>query len=404
MSRPKGSKNKVIGVEGSTNGHPITVMVKDEPKFIDFGKPDIGDQEIQAVNEVLRSGWIGTGKIARKLEETFVEYMGGGYAVAVSSCTMGLQLALRVSNLGQGKEVLTSPLTFVATVNAIVREGAKPVFVDVDERGCLNPDKIKNHITDKTQGVIPVHYTGAAVDMGDLDQVCKHHGLKIIEDAAHAFGGDYITRAYSDKPTIPRKLGTMGDFGVFSLYATKNITCGEGGIVITKYGDLAERIRILSNQGQTSGAWNRYTSSPIHPYEIAFDGYKGNLPDVLAAIALVQLNRWDELNEKRSKIWKIYEDNFGLKEQGHSKHLYTIRVRNRDNFRHRLWEMGIGTGVHYTPLHLEPGFKYLGYKPGDFPMAEKIGSETVSLPISATMTEDDATRVVRAVKLVREAV
>lgn len=376
----------------------------DEPTPIPFGRPDISTAEIEGVLAVLRSGWIGMGRVAKKFEEEFAEFMGGGYAVAVSSCTIGLQLAMRVCNLGGGKEVLVSPLTFAASVNAIIREGATPVFVDVDDRGCLDPDKIRDRITVKTQGVIAVHYTGCAVNMGRLAQAAESFGLKVIEDAAHGFGGEYVARSYSDKPALPRKLGTMGDYGVFSFYATKNITCGDGGMILTRYGDMAERIRILSNQGQTASAWRRQQTGPGHPNEIAFDGYKGNLPDLLAAVGLAQLRRWDDLKKKRGNIWAIYENAFGLKEQGHSQHLYTIRVRNRDHFRYKLWEMGISTGIHYNPLHLEPAYKYLGYKKGDFPVAERIGSETVSLPVSTTMTEDDAERVVKAVKLIREAV
>jgi dTDP-4-amino-4,6-dideoxygalactose transaminase len=404
VSRPFGSKNK-NGVSMVVE-KPIApeVIVKKDPEFIVFGKPDIGEAEEQAVLKVMRSGWLGTGKVSRKFEEKFSEIMDGGYSVAISSCTMGLQLALRVCGLGDKKEVITSPLTFSATVNAIIREGAKPVFADVDERGCLDPDRVKLSITKDTHGVLPVHYTGSPVDMASLMMLANHYDLKVIEDAAHAFGGDFITKSHDDKIAAPKKLGTIGDYGVFSFYSTKNITCVEGGMVITKYGDMAERIRALSNQGQTSGAWNRYLSGPIHPYEVIHDGYKGNLPDILAAIGLTQLERWDELKAKRAKIWKIYEDNFGLKDQGHSQHLYTIRVKNRDHFRQKLWELGIGTGVHYTALHLEPAFKYMGYKIGDFPMAEKIGQETVSLPISTTMTEDDAFRVVKSVKLIREAV
>lgn len=407
MSRPIGSKNKPKEVESTIISEVLTEAQEkkeQEQKFITFGKPDITQQEIDAVTNVMRSGWIGTGKITRKFEEEFAEFMGGGYAIAVSSCTMGLQLSLRVSNLGQGKEVLVSPLTFVATINAILREGAIPRFVDVDDRGCIDPELIRSRMTDKVQGILPVHYTGSPVDMGRLHQAAETFQLKIIEDAAHSFGGYYVGRTYNDKPALPRRQGTMSDYGVFSFYATKNITCGEGGMILTKYGDMAERIRTLSNQGQTAGAWNRYGSGPIHPYEIAFDGYKGNLPDILSAIGLTQLRRWNELSEKRSKIWKIYEDNLGLKDQGHSQHLYTIRVKNRDYFRQKLWEMGIGTGVHFNPVHLEPGFKFLGYKKGEFPMAEKIGAETVSLPISTTMTEDDAHRVVRCVNLIREAI
>lgn len=400
MPRPKGSKNKPKIIQQVEQ----EAMEKQEnyDKFIVFGKPDIGEQEIQAVTNVMRSGWIGTGKISRRFEEEFAQFMGGGYAIAVSSATMGLQLALRVSNVGEGKEVITTPLTFAATINAIIREGAKPVFVDVNEKGCIDTNRIKEVLTERTRAIIPVHYTGTACDMGHIDQIARQYDLKVIEDAAHSFGGHYMTKTIEGYPSVARKQGSIGDFGVFSFYATKNITCGEGGMVFTKYGDMAERIKVLANQGQSTGAWARYTSSPIMPYEVSYDGYKGNLPDVLAAIGLAQLRRWNDLRERRAKIWKIYEDSFGLKDDGHSMHLYTTKIKNRDFVRQRLYELGIGTGVHYTPIHLEPGFKFLGYKKGDFPLAERIGDETISLPIGNAMTEEDAIRVVRAMQIIKE--
>lgn len=381
-----------------------TLSRKPEPEFLVFGKPSITEAEIQAVVDVLRSGWIGTGRIAREFEEVFAAHLGIGYAIAVNSCTMGLMLSMVVSNIGEGKEVITSPLTFAATINAIIAVGAKPVFVDVDPHGNLDPEKIRFAVTERTKGIIPVHYTGCPCDMGRILANARQFDLKVIEDAAHAFGGSYVDISHGDKPSFPRPLGTLGDFGCFSFYATKNITAGEGGMIVTRKGDLAERIRILSNQGQSAAAWGRYTSGPIMPYEISYAGYKGNLPDVLAAIGLAQIRRWPDILAKRSAIWRIYEDNFGVKEMGHSQHLYTIRVKNRDQFRQKLWEMGIATGVHYKPLHLEPGYKFLGYKQGDFPQAEKISEQTVSLPVSATMTPDDAQRVVEAAKLIREAV
>lgn len=383
---------------------PSPPRPKPEPEFLVFGKPSITEAEIQAVTDVLRSGWIGTGRITRELEEQFAAQIGVGYAVAVSSCTMALMLSMIVSNIGEGKEVITSPLTFAATVNAILAVGAKPVFVDVDPHGNLDPEKIRFAITDKTRGIIPIHYTGAPCDMGRILANARQFDLKVIEDTAHGWGGSYVELSNGDKPAFPRPLGTLGDFGCFSFYATKNVTGGEGGMIVTRRGDLAERIRILANQGQSAGAWGRYTSGPILPHEVVHAGHKGNLPDILSSLVLTQLKRWPELRAKRAAIWKIYEDNFGVKEMGHSQHLFTTRVKNRDQFRQKMWELGIGTGVHYRPLHMEPAYKYLGYKQGDFPQAEKIGEQTVSLPVSATMTPDDAQRVVDAVKLIREAV
>lgn len=357
-------------------------MTVTNKRFLVFGKPDIGLSELEAVSDVLRSGWIGTGPVVKHLEHEFQEYMGGGYAVAVSSCSMGLILALQCLNVKRGTDVITSPLTFCATVNSIIHAGARPVFADVDQNGCLDPDKIR--ISRKTRVIMPVHYTGAACKMKEINQIARRNNLKIVEDAAHSFGGYY---SYM-------RQGTIGDMGVFSFYATKNITSGEGGMVYTANREYAERIRLLSNQGQSSGAWGRYSSGPIQPYQIKEVGHKANLPDVLACIGLSQLKRWPEIQMKRNDIWRIYAQAFGEKDGGHSEHLYTIQVKNRDIVRQKLWKDGIGTGVHYTPLHLEPAYRFLGYGRGDFPMAERIGERTLSLPLSATMTTEDAYYVV----------
>jgi len=360
---------------------------------------------VEAVNKVLRSGWISTGPVVREFEEEFRDFVGGGYPVAVNSATMGLMLSLAVACIGEGTQVITTPLTFAATLNAILAVGARPVFVDVDDHGNINPDLLDNmrELKGNVRGILPVHYTGAACDMQRLMAFAARHELKIIEDAAHAFGGEYVGPSQGNNvPGRRMKIGTIGDFTVFSFYANKNITCAEGGMVVAKRGEWAERIRSLSNQGMTDGAWNRYGSGPIRHYEVIHPGYKANMSDVQAAIGLTQLRRWDELKKKRSAIWNIYEDAFGWKEPGHSQHLFTIRVKNRDFFRKKLHEAGIGTGVHFNPLHLEPGFKFLGHKRGDFPNAEAIGDTTVSLPISTTMTEEDAKRVVEVAKQLRE--
>jgi dTDP-4-amino-4,6-dideoxygalactose transaminase len=359
-----------------------------DTKFLVFGRPDIGEAEIEAVTKVLRSGWVGSGPVSKTFEDEFADHLGASNAVAVSSCTMGLMLALRVSGIGQGKEVIVPPMTFAATVNAILAVGATPVFSEVTENGLLDPDHIFEKVTERTAAIIPVHYTGAPADMNRIMDIAGRLNLTVIEDAAHAFGG-----TYEEQP-----LGTLGHFGVFSFYATKNITAGEGGMVCTGRGDLAQKIRLLSRQGLTEGAWGRYSDSPITNFEVAVDGYKGNLPDVLAAIGLSQLRRWDELKEKRQRVWTIYEEAFGKKEEGHSQHLYTLRSSKRDHLRNALYQDSIGTGVHYRPLHVEQAYRHLRYREGDFPIAEKIGAQTVSLPVSSTMTEEDAFRVVNAVK------
>ena len=360
----------------------LTLDIHPLEKFIVFGAPDIGEQEIQAVTEVLESGWIGTGKVAKELEEEFVKYMQGGYAIAVSSCSIGLVLALKSVGVSHGDSVITSPLTFCATVNAILQLGARPVFCDVDSRGCLDNREVLKKDLKSIAAILPVNYTGFQAKGG------YDYTIPWVEDAAHSFGGTYLGK----------KQGSFGDVSVFSLYATKNITSAEGGIIWTKHKELADQLRILSQQGQTAGAWKRYSSEEPKDYEVLIPGYKANLPDVLAAIGLVQMRRWPEIKRKRDLIWNIYEQAFGPKETGHSRHLYTIQVKGRKDIRKRLFDRHIGTGIHYHPLHLEPAYKFLGYKKGDFPKAEKIGEETLSLPISAKMTTDDARRVVEEVK------
>lgn len=346
--------------------------VKVKKQFIVFGQPDISDEEIKSVVEVLKSGWIGTGRISKKLEEEFVKHMGGGYAVAVSSCSVGLTIALKSVGICHGDNVLTTPLTFCATVNSILHNGARPIFADVDHEGILREKSSKADV------VIPVNYTGLSANY--------YSSVPVIEDAAHSFGGDC----------------GYGDISVFSFYATKNVTSAEGGMIWTKSKDLSDKCRILANNGQSNGAWSRYSSGPIENYKVLEPGYKGNLPDVLAAIGLSQLNRWKKLRAKRSKVWQIYEKAFGKKTMGHSQHLYTIEVKNRTIVREELYNRGIGTGIHYEALHLQPAYKFLGYQLGDFPMAERIGSTTLSLPVSNTMTPDDAWYVVANVKEVLE--
>jgi dTDP-4-amino-4,6-dideoxygalactose transaminase len=347
--------------------------------FIVFGQPDIGEEEIQAVTDVMRSGWIGTGRVARQFEEEFARYMGGGYAISVSSCSIGLVIALKSVGICHGDNVLTTPLTFCATVNAILQAGGKPVFKDVNQDGMLDfwIDDLKGKET-----VVTVNYTGNKSVSKRLADI------PIIEDAAHSFGG------FSKSG----KHGTFSDISVFSFYANKNITSGEGGMIWTRSKELADKCRILSNNGQSNGAWARYSSGPINNYQVLHPGVKGNLPDILAAIGLTQLRRYPELRNKRNKIWNIYQEAFGEKELGHSQHLYTIMVKNRLKVREDLYNMGIGTGIHYEALHLEPAYKYLGYKKGDFPIAEKIGSQTLSLPLSNTMNVEDANYVVSCVK------
>lgn len=383
---------------------PQPKPVAEPDRFITFGQPDVGEAEIEAVADVIRSGWIGTGPVCRKFEEEFAAEVGAGYAVAVSSCTMGLMLAMAVASIGDGAEVLVSPMTFPATISAILAMRAKPIFVDVDDHGLMNMDVVENirELPRQLRAIMPIHYAGAACDMRRVMNFAQRNGIKVIEDAAHAFGGSFVDRAEGDVPGKRHKIGSMGDLTVFSLYGTKNITSAEGGVITTRSGEWAARLKALSNHGLSDSAWSRYGNGPIRHYEVMFPGYKGNLDDVRAAIALTQLRRWPEIKAKRAQIWEMYEDAFGFREPGHSQHLFTIRVRNRDILREKLNEMGIGTGVHFNPVHLEPGYHFFGHKNGDFPVAERIGETTLSLPLSSKMTLKEAERVVEVVKRVKE--
>lgn len=349
-------------------------MIKDLKKIV-FNQPDLGEEEMSAVMDVLRSGWIGTGKVSHQFEEEFADAMGGGYAVAVSSCTMGLKLSLKALGISYLDKIATTPLTFAATLNAILEVNGDPVLIDTGKHGCIDISKVNQAIDIKA--VVPVHYSGNPCDLGYF----KAKTL-IVEDCAHAFG---------------MKFRWSGAAQVFSFYANKNITCGEGGMVLTKDKALADRIRILSSQGLTRGAWQRYGGT-LKTYEVQEIGYKGNMPDILAAIGLVQLRRWPEMKEKREIVFKIYEKAFGLMPEGRSTHFYPLQIENRDKVREKLHKEGIGTGIHYKPLHLEPAYKFLGHSEGDFPNAEAFASEELSLPVSSIMTKEDAIRVVTTIK------
>lgn len=369
----------------------LSIFVPSESKaddFLVFGRPDVGQKELEALTAVIRSGWLSTGKVAEQFETEFAAFLGRGYPVAVSSCTDALIISLMACGVGHGDEVITTPLTFAATVNAILAVGAKPVFIDVDDMGQINPDLISKSVTPNTKAIIPVHYTGDSPDMDRLLDVAHIHGLRVIEDAAHGFGGSFHGKA----------LGTLGDFGCFSFYPTKNITAGEGGMIVARSREMADIARTIAMNGLSANAHKRYGSGPVRNYEVSRPGRKANLSDIHAAIGLTQLRRWSiDLRRNRAAIWTVYEEAFGVKSKEHARHLFTIHHKNRDGLREFLHSKGIGTGIHFKPLHLEPAFASLGYAPGSFPIAEKIGSTTLSLPVSSTMSVEDADRVVSAV-------
>jgi dTDP-4-amino-4,6-dideoxygalactose transaminase len=374
--------------------------------FLVFGRPPIEDPEIAEVVATLRSGWIGTGPRVARFEELFKRYIGCEHAVAVSSCTAALHLSMVVSGVKAGDEVITSPMTFCATANAVVHTGARPVFADVErETGNLDPDRVEAAITPRTRAIVPVHYAGRPCRMDRLEALARRHGLLLIEDAAHA-----IESAYHG-----RKIGTIGDLTCFSFYVTKNLVTAEGGMVTTADPELAARIKMYALHGMSRDAWKRFSDEGYKHYQVLAPGFKYNMTDLQAALGIHQLGRIQANAVRRAAIWARYDEAFASlplerpapEEPGtvHGRHLYTILIdgpaERRDRALDDLVRLNIGTGVHYTALHLHPYYREtLGHGPGAFPNAEHIGDRTLSLPLSAKLTDRDVDDVIAAVRQV----
>ncbi len=375
-------------------------------KFLVFGAPQILEEEIQEVVATLRSGWLGTGPKAHLFEAMFREYIGVEYALALSSCTAGLHIAMIAAGIGAGDEVITTPLTFAASANAVIHAGAKPVFADVEpETLNLDPEQVERRITPKTRAIIPVHLYGRPCNMDALTQIARDRNLLIIEDAAHAIESVYHGR----------KIGTFGAAGCFSFYVTKNVVTGEGGMVTTNDEELADKIKILSLHGLSRDAWKRYSDSGYKHYEVVYPGFKYNMTDIQASLGIHQLNRVEENLKKRERIWARYDEAFSdlpvdlpaPPEAGtrHARHLYTLLLQterigmSRDEFMNRLHEENIGSGVHFIALHLQKYYREtFGYRPDDYPVAYAASQRTVSLPLSAKLTDQDVEDVVSAVR------
>jgi len=377
-------------------------------KLLVFGQPDIRSEDIEEVLDSLKSLWIGTGPKVKKFEDEFKEYNGAKHAVAVSSCTAAMELSLLVAGVGEGDEVITTPLTFAATANVIQHVGAKPAFVDVDRfTGLIDVEKIEDALTSKTKAIMPVHLYGRPCDMDEVTRIAEQNDLVIIEDAAHAIESVYKGR----------RIGTIGDFTCFSFYVNKNITTCEGGMVTTDRLSWAERLRVLSHHGLSSIAWKRVTSASH--YEVVEAGYKYNLTDINAALGLNQLRRIDESWRRRREVFERYNEAFDdlpcwtppSVEEGstHAYHLYTLLIdidelgKSRDRVRSELLDLNIGTGIHYVSLHLHPYYMgTFGFRPDDFPNARWISERTLSLPLSSALSDQDAEDVIDAVRRVLE--
>jgi dTDP-4-amino-4,6-dideoxygalactose transaminase len=376
--------------------------------YLTFGKPQITEDEIAEVADTLRSGWIGTGPKVRAFEEQFAEYVGARHAVAVGSCTAALHLSLIVSGIGPGDEVITTPLTFCATANAILHVGAVPVFVDIDpETMNIDIDQLEQAITPRTKAIVPVHFAGRPIDIAGLRQIANSHGLHIIEDAAHAI----------EAVSNGGKVGATGDSTCFSFYVTKNLTTGEGGMVTTERDDWAEKLRTYSLHGLSRDAWSRFSKSGNAHYQVMCPGYKYNMTDIQASLGLHQFARLQKNHERRAEIWDRYDDAFSdlpiqtplSPEVGtiHARHLYTVLIdgsdvgMDRDGFRDALHTMNIGSGVHYIGLHLHPYYEQLvGCGPEDYPNATHVSERTLSLPLGAGMSDRDIDDVIGAVRAI----
>jgi perosamine synthetase len=374
--------------------------------MIPFHIPSIGEAEIAEVVDTLRSGWLTTGPKVRRFEQLFGDYVSARHAVAVSSGTAALQLALEAIGLERGDEVIIPTYTFTATGEAVASFGARPVLADC-RPDTLNIDAstVEPLITPRTKAIIPVHVAGQACDMDPLVSLARHHGLQVVEDAAHA-----IPTTYKGRP-----IGSIGDLTAFSFYATKPITTGEGGMVTTGREDLAARIRRMSLHGLSGDAWSRESDQGPRFYEVLDFGFKCNLTDVAAAIGIHQVHKADEMWRRRCEIAASYTRAFADLDTctppreapygTHAWHLYIVEMNlpalahGRDEVMRRLRARGIGTAVHFAPLHLHRAYRQgFGYEPGAFPRAERIFERALSLPIYPSMTDADVAEVTQAVR------
>ena len=375
-------------------------------EFLVFGSPLIEQEEIDEVVDSLKSGWIGTGPKVHQFEEMFRDYKGVKYAMALNSCTACLHLSMLSINLQPGDEVIVPTMTFAATANVVIHAGGKPVFVDsLRDSMNIDPADIERKITPKTKAIIPVHFAGRACDMDTILDIAKKHDLKIIEDCAHAIETEYHGK----------KTGTFGDIGCFSFYVTKNIVTGEGGMAITNNQEYADKIKIMGLHGMSKDAWKRFSDEGYKHYQVVYPGFKYNMMDIQAALGIHQLPRVDSYWLRRQEIWNTYNDAFKdlpvftpapvAPDTKHAYHLYTLLLDidrlsiTRDQFLDEMTKRKIGVGVHYIALHLHPYYQQtLGHKRGDFPNAEWISDRTVSLPLSAKLTNADVDDVIEAVQ------
>ena len=378
----------------------------DKP-FLVFGAPQIEQAEIDDVVDSLTSGWLGTGPKVARFERDFAHYKSvhETQVAAVNSCTAALHVSMIAAGIGPGAEVITTPMTFCATVNAIIHAGATPVLADVDPVTMnIDPEQVEARITSRTRAILPVHFAGRPCEMAALMVIAQRYGLKIIEDCAHAIETEYHGQ----------KAGTFGDFGCFSFYVTKNVVTGEGGMVLARDDHDIGRVKMLALHGMSRDAWRRFSDTGFKHYQVMECGFKYNMMDLQAALGIHQLARVECNWLKRQAVWRIYNERFKALPIGlpvdsdsdirHAYHLYTILVDeaktgiSRDAFLDAMTAQNIGVGVHYLSIPEHPFYQQMfGWRPEDYPNAMQIGRQTVSLPISAKLTDDDVRNVVDAV-------
>lgn len=369
--------------------------------MIPLCKPYIGDEEIAKITEVLKSNWLAHGPVNEKLEEEFAKYIGTKYAVSLNSCTSALQLAMLCKGL-QG-EIIVPSFTFIASANSIINALCEPVFADVDfETRNMDPSKVEEKITDKTVGIMPVHYGGQSCSMDQIMELAQKHDLTVIEDSAEAIGGEFEGK----------KVGSFG-VGCFSFYPTKNMTTGEGGMITTNEYELVKKIKMYKAHGISTNTWQREHLKEPWIRDAVYPGFNYRLCDVLAAIGIVQMKKLEEMNEKRRAHARFLNEHLtspGLqrpKEIGQAKHVYQmytitldIKIINRSEFVNYLRENGVGASVHFDPpCHLNTYYmKKYGYREGDFPVSEKLSKSIVTLPMYPGMTTEDLETIVSKVK------
>jgi dTDP-4-amino-4,6-dideoxygalactose transaminase len=383
--------------------------------FIPFHLPSIGDEEVREVEAALRSGWLTTGPRTAQFEQEFAHYTGAPHALGLNSCTSALHVALVALGIGPGDEVITTPLTFCATVHAILHIGATPVLADVGCDGNIDPNEVEGRITDRTRAIVPVHLGGLPCDMQDLWMIAQSRGIHVVEDAAHAAGARYRNRQIGAGPSDGQ---LASDAVAFSFYATKNLTTGEGGMVTTPSPALDRKMRELALHGTSRGAWERYTEHGNWYYEVVDGGFKYNLSDIQSAIGIHQLRKLDDFIQTRTRYADLYFRLLGDLDEielppdnpqcRHAWHLYSIRLNldrlriDRKEFIVRLHQRGIGTSVHFIPVPMHPYFAGLNLPGAECPVTRALYPRLVSLPLYPAMTEEQVQYVARSVREIAE--